>query len=53
MVAVPMIDIKGRGFTTTLDMATFEEMQPREFVPVTEYEVFTDGLTVDDDPENV
>jgi hypothetical protein len=36
----------GIGFTTTLEIATFDEIQPSELVPVTEYEVFVAGLTV-------
>jgi hypothetical protein len=36
----------GNATTVTVATAVFEERQPTELVPVTEYEVFDAGLTV-------
>lgn len=43
---VPLINTVGKGTTVTFDTAGVGETQPRELVPVTEYELLLIGLTV-------
>lgn len=43
-----LTDTVGMGSRVTFATAAFKETQPKEFVPVTEYDAFANGMTVDD-----